>query len=105
MESLTLKWDKKSLNGQDVFYIVCQKYGTVGVVEGTLHEEEDFHISWLYIEPFFRIKNGVKILMQLLKREIPLHNISKITYDCPERSSNPHVGSKFEDFMREEAVK
>lgn len=103
MGSLTLKWDKKSFNGCDVFYIVCTKYGTVGVVEGNLLDNNDLYISWLYIEPFFRLKNGVKILMQLLRKEIPFSNINNITYNCPKRR-NKHIGSSLDDFLAENGI-
>lgn len=105
MDNLTLEWTKKSFNGNDVFYIVCQEYGTVGVVEGHVGGVDNFHVSWLYIEPFFRVKKGIKILMQLIRKEIPINDISKITYDCPKRKKtiihpNRYIGSSFEEFMK-----
>lgn len=103
MRRFSLEFNRTTKEGTEVFYIICKKYGTVGVVEGFLYDskhallddvsfksfknntdgKKSFHVSWLFIEPFFRLEKGFKILMYLLKKELPLRRpeINQITYN------------------------
>jgi hypothetical protein len=115
MDSWFLRKTQSISSGVHSFYIESPVYGVVGLLEGFFHtgngtpdgvvkatqaDASSFHVSWLYIEPYFRLNTGIKIINTLIKQEISklAPSLKFISYKRKFDHSRPH--KKYESVIK-----